>query len=395
MDLHGLLPMRDVPDVLAGEAAEADLRGDYEALRAVLELAQRRPLDGDLEALLPALVEAVARVVPAGRVVLLLASPTGELVPRCTWPERGEPVVLLRRELEWVHEAEKAVWTTSPTAAEGGSDALCAPLVGTHGAYGVVWASARDGFTGEDLRRFAWGARRVAAMIAECQRRRASLDCIEERVRLAFQFPPDLIESILHGRPGLAPGGAWREVTALVVDLRDRLTMARHGTARPGSESPLSSLNRYHEAMIDAVVRWRGVVDLCAGDSLLALFGAPIELADAPLDSIRCALDMRRALAELAGRADGEAFRHMDVAIGVATGPALVGAIGTAATRRYTAIGAPVTGAARLSRYARASEILVDEETRRRVAELAVERRVLGEHERSLAFSVRALEARE
>jgi class 3 adenylate cyclase len=85
----------------------------------------------------------------------------------------------------------------------------------------------------------------------------------------------------------------------------------------------------------------------------------------------------------------------MSVVVGVASGPALIGAMGSAQTRRFTGIGVPLVRAAKLSNFVPAGEVVIDEATHRTAgARLRVERVEVGPPERR-AVAYRVLGARE
>lgn len=360
-ELRGQVPL----DSLAPTADdEGELRADYEALRIALALACERLSDVDATA--ERLVEAVTRIVPVGRAALLVVDRgTGELA---VCRARGEGAMTLSRLLLDTAARERCAVLTR--------DVMVAPLTDGERDVGVLYAGATDGRLSEqDLRRFAWLARRAAEVLAELRRRRESTERAGERARLVAQFAPELVESVIAGRSRLAPEGALRDVTALFVDLRGSQFVARHGTVSEPDEM-LRRLNAHFERMTELVFRHGGWLGQSFGDSVFALFGGPAELEDAPSRAIRCALAMREAVVAFARSPQAGTMRASEVAVGIASGPALVGALGSANTRRFTAIGGPVNLAAKLCREAGSGDIVIDETTRDRAdPALQVERR--------------------
>jgi adenylate cyclase len=107
-------------------------------------------------------------------------------------------------------------------------------------------------------------------------------------------------------------------------------------------------LNEWFTEATRAIVQHGGMVDKFMGDAVMALFGVPEERDEAPADAVRAALAMRDALSalNLYQKALGEP--QLRIGIGIASGPAVVGFIGSHLRQSYTAIGDVVNVASRL-----------------------------------------------
>jgi adenylate cyclase len=125
----------------------------------------------------------------------------------------------------------------------------------------------------------------------------------------------------------------------------------------------VETLNTYFEFMVDVLFKHGGTLDKYVGDELIGLFGAPVELPDAPIRAVRCALDMLKALEEFNRTRAGEGKEEVKIGIGINTGPVIAGAIGSSRTLQYTVIGDAVNIAARLCSVAKASEIIISPST--------------------------------
>jgi class 3 adenylate cyclase len=139
---------------------------------------------------------------------------------------------------------------------------------------------------------------------------------------------------------GAELGGEVRSVSALFVDLRGSTELARR---RP-PEDVVALLNRFFAAVVAACDAEEGWLDKFEGDGALCVFGAPGEQPDHADRALRAA----RRLAEAIGRLRA-VEPDLDAGIGVATGRAVAGHVGTVTRLEYTVIGDPVNTAARLT----------------------------------------------
>jgi adenylate cyclase len=169
---------------------------------------------------------------------------------------------------------------------------------------------------------------------------------------------PDLIQ----------PGGRQIEISVLFADIRGFTTIAEN---LPPSDV-VDILNRYLDNMEEQVFRHGGTLDKYTGDGMMVLFGAPLEQPDHAARAARCALGMQRAAAEISAQhptnstpTDGihGATRTFVYGIGIATGQAVVGHIGSKRRLDYTAVGDTVNLASRLEGVAPPDTILISEET--------------------------------
>ena len=120
-------------------------------------------------------------------------------------------------------------------------------------------------------------------------------------------------------------------------------------------------IREYLTAMTEVIFAHGGTIDKYIGDSVMALFGAPVPQDNSGRSAISAALAMNRRVAELSSP---EAWkRPLSVRIGINTGPVVVGNLGSEVRSEYTALGDAVNVASRLQVFARPGEICVDEST--------------------------------
>ncbi|UCC40486.1 MAG: FHA domain-containing protein [Candidatus Aminicenantes bacterium] len=124
-------------------------------------------------------------------------------------------------------------------------------------------------------------------------------------------------------------------------------------------------LNQYFSRMTDIIFEYDGTLDKYIGDSLMAVFGAPIEKSDDAERAVSAALRMRRELADMmseAGRSE-----KIEIRIGINTGHVVAGNIGSPKRMEYTVIGNPVNVASRLESLAQPNQIIIGEETYKQI----------------------------
>ncbi|MEV0385967.1 adenylate/guanylate cyclase domain-containing protein [Nonomuraea sp. NPDC050643] len=173
---------------------------------------------------------------------------------------------------------------------------------------------------------------------------------------------PDVAHALLADPGQAALGGELKELTALFADLKGFTTFSEKVT--PGEI--VEMLNRYHTAAVPCILNNGGTIVQFVGDALLALFNAPAMQTGHARAACRAALDMQQAAAEIA---EEMAWRMEDgvewptFRVGVNTGPALVGNIGSPELRGFNAMGDAVNVAARLQGIAEPGTVVIGETT--------------------------------
>jgi len=202
--------------------------------------------------------------------------------------------------------------------------------------------------------------RLVSAAVSEQQR----------HDRLSRYFSPQVIDHLESGGGDTVDEfgqsqGATHEVTVLFADLRGFTKLAD----RLSEREVVDQLNEFHEIMVDVLFEHDGTLDKYLGDGLMAYFGAPVPSRDHADRAVRCAVAMQRAIAELNERRNARNQSALRVGIGIHTGPVILGDIGAARRREFTAIGHAVNLAARLEEQTKATgfSVLISEDTAARV----------------------------
>jgi len=197
-------------------------------------------------------------------------------------------------------------------------------------------------------------------LLAEAWQRAATE---RERVKSIFGrfLAPSIVEQLGDRDDPLKLGGARREITVLFADVRGFTAISEQRSP----EDVVSLLNSYLACAMDAILEYGGTLDKFLGDGVLALFNAPMDQGDHAVAAVRTAVAIQNRLKTLAG-ASGPA---LSCGVGLATGDAVVGTIGTLELMNYTAIGDVVNLASRLQSEARPGEVLMADSTYQQVAE--------------------------
>ncbi|MBW1918336.1 MAG: adenylate/guanylate cyclase domain-containing protein [Deltaproteobacteria bacterium] len=169
------------------------------------------------------------------------------------------------------------------------------------------------------------------------------------RETISRYVSPAVCDELIKNPDLLQLGGRRRQVTVLFADIWGFTAISE----QLPPESVVDILNRYFTAMVDLVFEHQGTLDKYLGDNLMAVFGAPLELPQASHRAVECALAMHRRLVEM--QEQGE-FPIRRIGIGINTGEAIVGNIGSARRMDYTVIGDTVNVAARLQELTRELE---------------------------------------
>jgi adenylate cyclase len=185
------------------------------------------------------------------------------------------------------------------------------------------------------------------------------------RLRRTFEryVAPSVVAEILSD-PAAASGmlrGRVKPVTVLFSDLMGftQLTLQRSQQGR--TELHVAQLNRYLGAMVEVITAHGGTIDKFIGDAVMAVFGSPVGRGEREeaLAALRCALAMRQRLEQLNEEWRVEGIETLASGIGMASGPAVVGQIGSPQRMEFTVIGDTVNLASRLEAQTRVLKVPV------------------------------------
>lgn len=164
---------------------------------------------------------------------------------------------------------------------------------------------------------------------------------------MAKYVSKDIMLDILKNSDDVKPGGKRAEVTVLFADIRGFTAIAE--TLEPEEVSAI--LNVYFSEMVPIILKNKGILNKFMGDAFLAIFGAPIENSNHPKLAVKCAVELLSKVKELQEEWIQEGKPKIEIGIGINTGIAFVGNIGSEDRLEYTVIGDTVNLANRLESF--------------------------------------------
>jgi adenylate cyclase len=178
----------------------------------------------------------------------------------------------------------------------------------------------------------------VSGLIAALRLRRAN--------RYLQQYaPPQIVEHYL-AHPTETPGGESRDMTIMFCDIK-RFTGI---SERLDPELLPGWLNRFFDVVCEIVARHGGTIDKYIGDSVMAFWGAPGNSDTHASDALRAAREIVPAIEALSKELVSDGLPPIAVGIGISTGSAHVGHLGSSERMTYTVVGDAVNTADRLQR---------------------------------------------
>ena len=170
---------------------------------------------------------------------------------------------------------------------------------------------------------------------------------------------PDVVKQIIDSGGELKLGGSVKEITVVFVDIRGFTAFSE---ANP-PEKVVAMVNRYLGLTSRCVQENSGTIDKYIGDATMALFNAPNDLPDHALCAVKAAWAMKEGSVALREEILREYNVDLQFGVGVNTGPAVIGNMGSEFRMDYTAIGDTVNTAARLEANSQKGQIIISDST--------------------------------
>src|ERR1700761_776942 len=243
--------------------------------------------------------------------------------------------------------------------------AMCAPLIGKDRLFGILYVDNLEralAFTQEELNVFALVAAQAGAAIDNAAAHDKIAQQVAQRSALERFLAPEVVEMVV-ANPDIRLGGVNQEVTVMFADIRGFTPMSEN--LEPSRVVEI--LNEYFTRVTDVIFDHGGTLDKYMGDAVMAVFGAPIAKGKDAENAVNSAIQIQRLLVELNRDAAARAWPELHVGIGINTGNAIAGNIGSPRRLDYTVVGDTVNTAQRLMANARGGHILIAESTAKKL----------------------------
>jgi adenylate cyclase len=243
--------------------------------------------------------------------------------------------------------------------------AMCAPLVGKNQLFGVLYVDNLEkasAFGQDELNVFALVAAQAGAAVDNALAHEKIAQQSLQRSALERFLSPEVVEMVV-ANPDIRLGGVNQEVTVMFADIRGFTTMSE--TMEPGRVVEI--LNEYFTRVTDVIFDNGGTLDKYIGDAVMAVFGAPISKGNDAAAAVNSAMQIQRLLVELNRDAATREWPELRVGIGINTGNAIAGNIGSPRRLDYTVVGDAVNTAQRLMTNAAGGQILISESTAKKL----------------------------
>lgn len=363
-----------------------DLRRKAKILEMLFEMSKTLGTVFDLEEIFEKATDLIFRGTPADRVVALLTDETGDrkaidgtlyqigaktreasiamlteklAVSRTiTQKVMDERVAILSQDAktdEQFHGAESIV-------SQGVRSTICAPLITQSSVHGVIYADRLDpfaAFSADHLELISAVAALTAVTVETVKAHKKLAREEVARANYARFMPEYVVKQLLENPDSFRLGGANQTITVLFADIRGFTAISEN----ENPEKVVGLLNHYFSAMSEIIFDHGGTLDKYIGDGLMALFGAPTATPDDAKNALNAAVAMQKRLLTLKSELDEQGFSKIAVGMGLHTGVATIGYIGSERRSEYTAIGDTVNLASRLESNTIGGQILISEAT--------------------------------
>ena len=185
----------------------------------------------------------------------------------------------------------------------------------------------------------------------------------KEKIQTAMSkyISKDVMQNVVQNIDSIKLGGKRAEVTVLFADIRGFTSISEQ--LSPVEVTKI--LNEYFSELVPIIEEHKGILNKFMGDAILAIFGEPIKNENHPIDAVKCANKMLKKVKLLQEKWLNEGKPKIEIGIGIATGEAFVGNIGSEERLEYTVIGDTVNTASRIENYNKVyrTNFLISEET--------------------------------
>ncbi len=363
-----------------------DLRRKAKMLELLYEMSKSIGTVFDLKEIFEKATDLIFRGTPADRVVALIADETidGKILDYSLFPiavrtrdentdKQTSKLTISRTITQKVMREKVAVLSqdartddqflgSDSIVSQGVRSTICAPLITESNVHGVLYADRLDPFatfTADHLEMISAVAAQTAVTVETVKAHKRLAREEVARANYSRFMPEYVVKQLLDNPNSFRLGGVNQQVTVLFADIRGFTSFSE----KEKPEKVVGLLNRYFSVMTDIIFEHGGTLDKYIGDGLMAIFGAPTAGEEDALNAVKAAVTMQKRLAQLNKELYAEGYGTISIGIGLHTGEATIGYIGSNKRSEYTAIGDTVNLASRLESCAAGGQILMTEAT--------------------------------
>ena len=361
-------------------AGTADTR---EKIFAVLVQVAKVLLESDdLNQVLRTVMDLIFKYLPVERGLLILFDEEGNPVPRLTkfsGEEAEQEIPISRTILRMVADQQVSLLTSNALedarlmggksiAIHGIRSAMCVPLWNRNRVIGAVQVDSPihiGRFSEQDLDLLTALANFAAVAIERAQLSEKIEQERKIRGKLERYHSPGVIDEIVHrSDTGDESEVKNADVSILFADICGFTTITESKKPEEVSEF----LSHFFSCAVESIFTWGGTLDKFIGDAVMAFFGAPLSQEDHAARAVRSGLMMRRLVDDWNSERADQGLPPVRIRVGINSGPAVVGNVGTEKRVDYTVLGTSVNIASRLeSGVAKPGDVVVSQNTLERL----------------------------
>ncbi|MAF49201.1 MAG: hypothetical protein CMM10_13145 [Rhodospirillaceae bacterium] len=378
-----------VEDMGAALVALGDrLDHKFAEIKALSEITQRVNAGMFFDEVLNHVFDSFKTIIPYNRigVALIETSKSGQTLVRAQWGradyqpmllEKGYAAILERSGLKEIAASQepriindleaylRANEKSAPTRLmvnEGIRSSLTCPLVVRNEVTGFIFFSSLepDDYRDQHIELFSQIAGELALTL-EKSRTYEDLYLRNEFIAKVFgqHVTNEVAQAALSNDGPLALGGERHKVTVLMADLRGFTPMSE----KLSPEEVVDALNVFLGSMTEIIMKHGGNVDNFIGDAIMAVFGIPIAKPDDAARAVACAVEMQNTMAMVNAKIKGRDLPDLKMGVGLSTGEAVAGNMGSEMRVKFSVIGATVNLAARIEGMASGGQIFASDAT--------------------------------
>ena len=363
-----------------------DLRRKAKILELLYEMSKSLGKVFDLKEIFEKATDLIFRGTPADRVVALIADETldGKILDYSMFPiavrTRDEKIEKLTENLTISRTITQKVMRekvallsqdaktdeqfsgAESIVSQGVRSTICSPLITESNVHGVLYADRLDPFatfTPDHLELISAVAAQTAVTVETIKAHKRLAREEVARANYSRFMPEYVVKQLLDNPDSFRLGGVNQTITVLFADIRGFTALSE----REKPEKVVGLLNKYFSVMTEIIFEHGGTLDKYIGDGLMAIFGAPTATEEDALNAVKAAVTMQKRLGPLNAELKTEGYGQISIGIGLHTGEATIGYIGSDRRSEYTAIGDTVNLASRLESNAVGGQILMSEAT--------------------------------